>query len=147
MSKLIQTIGVLREKVFTKKMYWLTSSVVSLLFGLAAFGTGVIFYMSSSSTYAFLAFWQPYIYMLAGLLIILGSLLVFMKKNIVLGGLLIMAPNFYVGPQSIMMFMPFTHEAFVIPLFLGWVLPIACFIFALRIREPHERAASVKKKE
>lgn len=147
MSKLRQTIGVFREKVFTKKMYWLTSSVVSLLFGLAAFGTGVIFYLSPSSAYDFVVVWQPYAYMFAGLLIILGSSLVFRKKNIILGGLLVMAPNFYVGPQSVMMFMPFTHEAFVIPLFLGWVFPVMCFVFALRIREPRERAASIKKKE
>lgn len=75
-----------------------------------------------------LAFW----FLLYGAMILLGSSMVYTKRLVPIGALLILLPSFLVAPQSFATTIPGNSELkYTIGLILGWILPVIGFGFAL----------------
>jgi hypothetical protein len=76
-----------------------------------------------------------YWYVLYGTLILSGSFLVLVRRIVLIGAILIFIPSILVGPQSLALYTPYGTGLYVLPLALGWVLPLISFALAIISRE------------
>jgi len=134
------TQGQSLKKLPKRRRFWIISFVIGLVLGASAVVAGVLFVSArglsvNGVVVANVPVTTGYFYVLFGALMLLGSFLVFAKRMVLIGAVLILIPCILVGPQSLALYTPYGPDLYVLPLVLGWVLPIISFAFAIVSRK------------
>jgi uncharacterized membrane protein len=115
-----------------KRLFWLTSCIIGFVLGVLSVIAGYLFINGQVEKVSVnIGYW----YTLYGLMILLGSFLVLIRRIVLIGAVIIVIPSFLVGPQSFGLYMP-SRLYLGLALPLGWILPVVSFVFALLGREP-----------
>ena len=130
------------RKLPRKKLFSTISSVIGVIIGVSATVKGILFvegvYGNSLSN---VGYWRIFY----GLMIVLGSLLVYTRRIVLIGAVLILVPSFLVVPEGLAL-----YTSYDAALTLGWILPIVSFVLAILSREPQAQktpAGTVKSGE
>lgn len=121
------------KRLQRKKVFWAVSFIIGFVLGTFSVYAGYLFINGQIATVSVnIGYW----YIVYGLMIILGSCLILVKRFVLIGAVLISIPSFLVGPQSLGIHV---SSGLYLPLALplGWILPIVSFVFAILGRKPN----------